>query len=152
MNNGLLFILSAPSGAGKTTLCKEVFTLMPQLRFSISYTTRAKRENEQEARDYFFVTKEEFKQMVADNQFLEWAEVHGSLYGTPEAPLLEAIDRGRSALMVLDVQGYSQVRDTVSSDILCGIFILSPGEDELRRRLRERGDSPKDIRKRIRTI
>src|SRR5271154_4279625 len=134
----LLLILSSPSGAGKTTLTRKLQERFPELRFSVSHTTRQPRGNEVDGRDYHFVTRERFHELVRERAFLEWAEVHGNLYGTSQ----EEIDRAQStpgcAGMVFDIdyQGARQIRAKVS-DVVAA-FIVPPSMPELERRLRGR--------------
>lgn len=134
----LLLILSSPSGAGKTTLTRKLLARFPDLRFSVSHTTRKPRAVEQDGRDYHFASREMFEQMVDDNQFVEWAEVHGNLYGTARTE----IERARQdpacngMLFDIDYQGARQIRAKVPEVI--GIFILPPSMEELERRLRGR--------------
>lgn len=145
---GILYIISAPSGAGKTTLCKEVIDIFRDLRHSVSYTTRQARPGEVHGRDYFFVPKEEFERMVAAGEFAEWAEVHGNLYGTA----LKTLDRYRAegvdVILDIDCQGARQLRESHTGGVF--IFILPPSFAELRRRLDFRNsDSPEVIARRI---
>lgn len=145
---GRLVILSAPSGAGKTTLIKAVMPGFPGLSYSISHTTRAPRAGEVHGKDYFFVAPEAFKALVEDGQMLEWAEVHGNCYGTSKAFVLEKLKGGRNILMDIDVQGARQVM--VSGLPLSSVFIMPPSLDVLEQRLRSRGtDSPEVIQKRL---
>ncbi len=138
MAEGILFVLSAPSGCGKTTLLKRVMADLPGLVFSISHTTRAPRKGEQNGRDYFFVTRKEFF-AIRDRQpsgFLEWAEVHGNLYGTSRAEVERLQAAGLDVILDIDVQGAAQVR--AAADPVT-IFIAPPSIEELGRRLRGRG-------------
>src|SRR5450830_1559680 len=106
---GILFIISAPSGAGKTTLCKEVIDILPDLRHSVSYTTRKPRPGEEHGHDYFFVAKEEFERMVAAGEFAEWAEVHDNFYGTSLGTLEDASKHGIDVILDIDCQGARQL-------------------------------------------
>jgi len=138
MNRGILFVLSAPSGCGKTTLLKRVMADLPGLVFSISHTTRAPRRGEQNGRDYFFVSRKEFY-AIRDRQpsgFLEWAEVHGNLYGTSRAEVERLQSAGLDVILDIDVQGAAQVR--AAADPVT-IFIAPPSIEELARRLHGRG-------------
>jgi guanylate kinase len=145
---GILFIISAPSGAGKTTLCKEVIDIFPDLRHSVSYTTRHPRSGEVGGRDYFFVPMEEFERMVAAGEFAEWAEVHGNLYGTALRTLDEARKQGIDLILDIDCQGARQLRARHEGGVF--IFILPPSYTELRRRLDTRNsDSAEAIARRI---
>ncbi len=145
---GNLFVVSAPSGAGKTTLCKEIIDLFPRLRHSVSYTTRPARAGEVDGRDYHFVTREVFENMIAAGQFAEWAEVHGNRYGTAIATLQSAQQSGFDILLEIDCQGAAQIKKNYRQGVF--IFILPPSLDELRRRLEGRGtDSDEIIARRI---
>jgi len=138
MRRGLLLVVSAPSGAGKTTLCKRLLAEEPELSFSISYTTRPPRQGEKNGHDYFFINKDLFHKMLQEGLFLEWAEVHGNLYGTSKEAVLKAIQQGRDILLDIDVQGAFQVREKLGRDAVL-VFILPPSLEELERRLRTRG-------------
>jgi len=140
---GLLYVISAPSGAGKTSICKAILATFPNLRQSISYTTRQIRPGEQEGRDYHFITSEKFSAMVADGEFAEWAEVHGNCYGTARATLARARDEGADILLDIDIQGAEQLRSSEPDGVF--IFILPPGMSELRRRLENRNTDDKEI-------
>ena len=134
---GILFILSAPSGAGKTTLASRLFQEAPDLRPSISYTTRAPRKGEVNGRDYHFVNEEQFVQMRNAGAFAEWASVHEFCYGTLRAPVDDAITQGRDLLLDIDVQGATQLKATYPEAV--SLFVLPPSWQELERRLRGRG-------------
>lgn len=138
MNDGILFVVSAPSGAGKTTILQKMMADLPGLVFSVSYTTRAPRPGEQDGRDYHFISHEAFT-LIRSRQpigFLEWAEVHGNLYGTGREEVERLLGAGRDVVLDIDVQGAMQVRKT-SDPIL--IFIAPPSPAELESRLRKRG-------------
>jgi guanylate kinase len=130
---GRLIVLSGPSGVGKDTVLHELRRLDPTLRYSISYTTRAPRAGEQEGVHYSFVDEPTFRRMAERGEFLEWAEVHGHLYGTSEARVRESLDRGEDIVLKIDVQGAAWIRPRVAGAIF--IFLLPPSEEELRRRL-----------------
>ncbi|PLX87095.1 MAG: guanylate kinase [Desulfuromonas sp.] len=132
-HKGLLFVMSAPSGAGKTSICSAVLERLPGLRHSISYATRTMRAGEQDGVDYHFVSMETFKEMVAAGEFVEWAEVHGNCYGTARKPIEEASSLGIDILLDIDVQGAAQLRASGLDGVY--IFILPPNLAELRRRL-----------------
>jgi len=145
---GILFVVSAPSGAGKTSLCQELVSQLPDLRYSVSYTTRKPRPAEIADRHYHFVDEATFRDMIKEGAFLEWAEVYGNLYGTPRAPIKEWISQGIDVLLDIDTQGALQIRrhepDAVS------IYILPPSLEVLRRRLEDRkGDAPDEIARRL---
>lgn len=145
---GVLYVISAPSGAGKTTLCKEVIDIFPNLRHSVSYTTRPPRNGEVHGRDYFFVGKEEFSRMVDAGEFAEWAEVHGNLYGTSLATLKGCRAEGIDLILDIDCQGARQLKGRFEGGVY--IFVLPPSIEELRRRLDNRSsDSQEVIERRI---
>jgi guanylate kinase len=148
-DRGRLFVISAPSGAGKTSLVHALMARNPALRFSVSCTTRRKRENEVEGRDYYFVdTVAEFKQMAAAGEFLEHAQVFDNFYATPRRPVEKALAAGQDLLLEIDWQGAQQVRAAMPECI--SIFILPPSRADLERRLRARGtDSEEVIRRRL---
>ncbi len=146
--SGSLIVLSAPSGAGKTTLIHRLRAAMPELAFSVSYTTRARRPGERNGREYFFVSPARFRSMVRSGAFAEWAKVHADLYGTPRRQLQMAQHGGRDVVLDIDVQGYRQLKRRFPE--AAGIFILPPSFRELERRLRlRRQDSPNAIVRRL---
>lgn len=146
--HGTLFVVSAPSGAGKTSLCHELVTLLPDLRYSVSCTTRKPRPGEVESRDYHFVDEATFRGMIKKGAFLEWAEVYGNLYGTPRAPIREWIAQGIDVLLDIDTQGALQIRRHEPEAV--SIYILPPSLEALRRRLEDRKrDSPDEIAGRL---
>jgi guanylate kinase len=145
---GVIFIVSAPSGAGKTTLVKRLLEAMPDLTLSVSYTTRAARPGEVAGKDYHFVTQRRFIAMRSRGAFAEWAEVHGSLYGTPRRPLERIVQSGRDVLLDIDVQGARQLRKCYGAAV--SIFILPPSWKELKKRLTRRGtDQRQEIQRRL---
>ena len=145
---GTLVVVSAPSGAGKTTLCHEVRTLVPDLYYSVSYTTRAPRMGETNGTDFFFVTEGAFTAMRARDEFAEWAEVHGHLYGTPANALESALGRGLDVLLDIDTHGARQLRQRYPEAV--SVFIMAPSMADLEARLRERNsNSPGDIARRL---
>ncbi|HET9742489.1 MAG TPA: guanylate kinase [Terriglobales bacterium] len=139
--SGLLFIISAPSGSGKSTLVNELRSLVDNLDFSISYTTRPPRGSEQNGREYYFVTRPEFEAMIAADQFLEHAEVFGNYYGTACRFFDEAKRERRDLLLDIDVQGAEQVRKKVPDAV--SIFVMPPNREILERRLRSRNQADK---------
>lgn len=148
-NRGRLFVIAAPSGAGKTSLVRALMQREPALRFSISYTTRKQRPNEQPGRDYFFVDMKEFERMIAANAFLEHARVFDNRYGTSRAQVEGLMERGDNVLLEIDWQGAQQVRAAMPE---CeSIFILPPSRAALETRLRGRAtDSDEVIARRLR--
>lgn len=147
MAKGLLIILSSPSGAGKSTICRELLKKHKNLRYSISCTTRPPRPKEKHGRDYFFLAPEEFRAKVRKNEFLEWAKVHGHLYGTPKDYVERTCSRGYNLLLAIDVQGALAIRARYGDSVL--IFVAPPSWETLRRRLRLRRESPESIERRL---
>ncbi len=143
---GIIFIISAPSGAGKTTLCKEVVDILPNLRHSVSHTTRSPRPGEQHGREYFFVSPAEFEKMIAAGEFAEWAEVHGNLYGTALRTLEKYRDDGVDVILDIDCQGARQLKERYREGVF--IFILPPSFHELRRRLDLRNADTSEVKER----
>ena len=146
--NGMLFIVSAPSGAGKTTLCKELSGVMPSLAHSISHTTRKPRPGEVEGEHYYFVTGDEFRRIADGGGFAEWAAVHGNLYGTSRAELKRLFDLGKDVKLDIDTQGATQIKSSGVPGVF--IFILPPSMEELEKRLRGREtDDEEEIKRRL---
>lgn len=143
-----LFVLSAPSGAGKTTVAKKLLKEVPMIRRVVTATTRQKREDEVEGEDYIFLTQEEFMRALEEGRFLEHALVYGNYYGTPKDQVIRNMEEGYDSLLVIDVQGAKQVRQTYPEAIL--IFLLPPSLEELRRRLFARGYRESNLEERIR--
>ena len=147
---GLLIILSSPSGAGKSTLSKRLMAWDPSMSFSVSATTRSPRKGEVDGVDYYFKTKDQFADLVADDEMLEYAEVFENSYGSPKGPVEGAIEAGRDVLFDIDWQGGQQVRASSLKDHVLSIFILPPSIKELERRLKTRAqDSDEVIAKRM---
>ncbi|MBU0663582.1 MAG: guanylate kinase [Proteobacteria bacterium] len=145
MTTGKLFILSAPSGAGKTTLLKRVMADLPGLAFSVSHTTRLPRAGEVDGVDYHFITRDQFEAMREHGTFLEWAEVHGNLYGTSRPAVLAQLATGVDVILDIDVQGAAILRKSATIPA-ASLFISPPSLRELERRLRGRGtDSEETI-------
>lgn len=138
-----VYIISAPSGSGKSTLTNELLKLVPNLVFSISYTTRAPRGSEQNGKQYHFVPMQEFDRMVREGEFLEHANVHGNCYGTARRFLREAGKSGHDLLLDIDVQGAAQVKKNLTDAI--SIFVLPPDRKTLEWRLRNRGEDSEDV-------
>ena len=146
---GLMFVLSSPSGAGKTTLSRLLIERMPGLKMSVSATTRAMRPGEVDGRDYLFVDKPRFEAMVKGNELLEWANVFDNRYGTPRAPVETALSAGQDVLFDIDWQGTQQLREKARADVV-SVFILPPSAGDLEKRLHSRAqDSDEVIRKRM---
>lgn len=145
---GIALVLSAPSGAGKTTLIKRLLAEFPHFGYSVSCTTRRPRQGEVHGKDYFFLSREEFERRRAEQSFAEWAEVHGNFYGTPLAPVKEMLCQGQDVLFDIDVQGAAQLKLTLEEAAFA--FILPPSMAELERRLRGRGlDDEETIQRRL---
>lgn len=145
-----MFVLSSPSGAGKTTMSRRLLAEDPHIALSVSATTRPPRPNEEHGRDYYFVTDAEFDRMIEEGEFLEYATVFGNRYGTPRAPVQAALARGQDVLFDIDWQGTQQLHQTEAGRDLVGVFILPPSMTELERRLRARGtDSEAVIQNRM---
>jgi guanylate kinase len=144
----MLFVVSGPSGCGKSTLVRHVLETLPDVAFSVSHTTRPRRQGEEEGRDYHFITSEEFERFIGEDRFVEWAVVHGHYYGTAKSELERNPSRPRDLLLDIDVQGARQIRSRHRGGLF--IFILPPSLAVLRERLESRGkDSPDVIERRI---
>ena len=147
---GQLFVVSAPSGTGKTTVVERLVQIVPDLVLSRSYTSRAAREGELNGVDYNFVTRIRFEQMIADEEFLEWADVFGNLYGTCAVDTERDLGRGQDVVLVIDVQGARQVRQRYEDTI--GVFVMPPSFEVLEQRLRGRSkDAEEAMQRRLRT-
>ena len=145
-----VYIISAPSGSGKSTLVNRARQIVPDLDFSVSYTTRPPRGNEQNGREYFFVSRADFEQMIKNGDFLEYADVFGNYYGTAKHYLEKAKQRKHDLLLDIDVQGAAQIKQKIPDAV--SIFILPPNRTELESRLRDRGqDSEAVIHRRLAT-
>jgi guanylate kinase len=146
---GLMFVLSSPSGAGKTTLARLLIDRVKGLKMSVSATTRPKRPGEEDGRDYYFVDPARFGAMVQNDELLEWANVFGNRYGTPRAPVEAALTSGQDVLFDIDWQGTQQLREKAERDVV-SVFILPPSAADLEKRLHTRAqDSDEVIRKRM---
>jgi len=146
---GLLFLVSSPAGAGKTSLTRRLVADHSDLTLSISATTRAARPGEEEGREYHFKTREEFERMIAAGEFLEWATVNGQYYGTLKAPVMAALEAGHDVLFDIDWQGAEQIAEKAPEDSV-RLFILPPAWDDLERRLRARAqDTEQTIQERL---
>jgi guanylate kinase len=148
---GILFIISAPSGTGKTTLCKQLVANIPGLWHSVSYTTRTPRPGEEQGREYYFTDDTTFQAMIDRHEFVEWARVYGHLYGTPRRMVADKIEQGIDVLLEIDVQGALQVKKKFDDAV--SIFILPPSMTVLRQRLLTRAsDSSEEIQRRLQKV
>jgi len=149
MRRGVLLVVSGPSGSGKTSLCRALLERAPNLRLSVSATTRPPRPGEEDGRDYYFLSEDEFEHQMAEGAFLEHALVHGNHYGTRAADVARMRDAGHDVLLEIDWQGAEQVAQRCPD--ACRVFILPPSIEELRKRLTARGqDAPEIIERRVR--
>jgi guanylate kinase len=140
---GLLLVVSAPSGTGKTTLCKELLKVVRDIHFSISYTTRAPRRGEKNGKDYHFITKQEFKDKIDRGEFVEWAENYGNLYGTSFQEIRSCLDKNMDILLDVDPRGARAIKEQYTNGAF--VFILPPSIDILRKRLTGRGSEKDDV-------
>jgi guanylate kinase len=148
-SRGTLFVVSSPSGGGKGTIIRRVLDVVENLSYSVSYTTRAPRQGEVDGREYFFISRETFDEMVVAREFLEWACVHGNFYGTSKKQIMEDTAAGADIILEVDVQGAASVRQLLMDSV--SIFILPPSYEVLRQRLIARGtDSPQQLEVRLR--
>lgn len=148
-NKGVMLVLSSPSGAGKSSICKSLMSLDKNLSLSVSTTTRKKRPNEKSGEDYIFVSIDEFQSMLNKNHFLEHANVFGNYYGTDRSIVENRINNGKDLIFDIDWQGAQQLREKMREDIV-SVFILPPSKQELERRLKSRGeDSDEVVKKRM---
>ena len=143
---GVLLVLSGPSGAGKGTICEQLRNKRKNLAYSVSATTRAPRKGEIDGRDYFFVTIEKFKEMIANNELLEYAEIYGNYYGTPRSSVMSILDEGRDVVLEIDPQGALQVKESFPDAVF--VFVVPPSLDELSKRIYKRGTDSEDVIKR----
>ncbi|HHV63081.1 MAG TPA: guanylate kinase [Firmicutes bacterium] len=149
-SRGFLIVLSGPSGSGKNTLVNEILRIFPDIRYSVSATTRPRGPGEIDGKDYYFVTPERFDEMIKNNDLLEWATVYGHRYGTPRGPIEENIKSGLDVILDIDIQGARQVRARWPEGVF--VFLLPPSLDELRRRIMRRSrDSRESIELRLRS-
>ncbi len=147
MRKGALLIISAPSGAGKTTICRKLLARRKDLRYSTSCTTRAPRPGERNGKHYFFLSREDFKRKIQRGELLEWAMVHDEYYGTPRKFVEDEIKDGRNVIMAIDVQGAMAIRRKHPAAIL--VFVLPPSMDALKARLAGRRDASESVAKRL---
>jgi len=147
-----ILIISGPSGSGKTTVCKKLLELDKNLFYSVSITTRKKRENEVNGIDYIFISKEEFLEMIRKDELLEWAEIYGKFYGTPKKPIFENLNNGKDIIMDIDVQGKRKIERNFRGRVI-SVFLIPPSKEALIERLRKRGDlSEEELFQRISLI
>jgi guanylate kinase len=145
---GMLIVVSAPSGAGKTSLCREIRKVIANLGYSISHTTRSPRVGEVDGHDFHFVPEAEFRLMIDRGEFAEWARVHANLYGTAARSLEEALERGEDIMLDIDTQGARKLRIRYPHGVF--VFVVAPSMKDLERRLRERqSDAPQEIARRM---
>ncbi len=150
---GSLIILSAPSGAGKTTIEKFLLKEIPNLVKIITCTTRKPRKDEKNGVDYIFLSNEEFEKRIKEGKFLEYALVHGRYYGTPKDEVIKEIDKGNDVILTIDVQGTLYIKDNFSKEFdITTIFILPPSIDELIKRLKSRGETEEEINRRLNSL
>jgi len=148
MSKGTLFVISSPSGGGKSTIISRLLKNDKNLKYSVSATTRKPRKGEVNGIDYYFLSENEFKEKIKKGEFLEWAEVHNNYYGTLRSQIENTLNRGHNVILDIDVQGGSSVKKIMPEAVL--IFLMPPSLEELEKRLRNRGtDSEEDIKKRL---
>lgn len=148
MERGSLVVISGPSGVGKGTICRKLMERYPELRLSISATTRAPREGEQEGVSYFFKSKEEFRALIDEGMMLEHAEIYGNYYGTPRKPVLDSLEAGHSVILEIEMDGAAQVKQSYPEAVL--IFIIPPSLQIQYERIKKRGtETEEKIRERI---
>ncbi|WP_456399891.1 guanylate kinase [Persephonella sp.] len=145
----MVYVLSSPAGGGKTTISNLILKEIPNIKRIVTCTTRKPREGEVNGRDYIFLSLDEFKEKIKNNEFLEYAVVHGNYYGTPKDQVLNYINEGLDVLLVIDVQGMRQIKKNMNEII--SIFLIPPSIDELINRMKKRGETEEEINKRINT-
>ena len=143
MNKGLLVVYAGASGVGKGTIMKKLLAANPNIRLSVSATTRQPREGEVNGREYYFVTREEFERMIAENGFLEYAEYVGNCYGTPKQPVFDMLDQGIDVFLEIEIKGFLQIKESCPDCV--SIFIIPPSYEELRARLTGRGTESEEV-------
>lgn len=147
----MLIVISGPSGSGKGTIIKEVLKKIPDLIYSISYTTRPKREGEIDGKDYFFIDNDKFKELIKKDFFLEWAKVYDYYYGTNKDFVLERLNEGKDIILEIEIQGAKKIKEIYNKRSTVFIFIVPPDFNELKKRIlnRKRGESEEEINKRM---
>jgi len=145
-NNAVVIIISAPSGTGKTSICRSIFRQFPDIRFSVSYTTRPPRSGEVDGRDYHFVTEDVFREKVQNGEFAEWAENYGHLYGTSRLVVEEIRSRGEDLILDVEPRGARALKELYPDGVF--VFVLPPDLEELKKRLQKRGAEDDEIRER----
>ncbi len=143
---GVLLVLSGPSGAGKGTICQKLREKRDDLSYSVSATTRAPRKGEVDGKDYFFLTIDRFKEMIANDEMLEYAEIYGNYYGTPRSYVMNILDQGRDVVLEIDPQGALQIKKRFPDAVF--VFIVPPSLDELTKRIYKRGTDSEEVIKR----
>jgi len=141
---GNILIISGPSGSGKSSLMSKMIDSIDDIHFSISTTTREKRDGEADSKDYYYISKDEFKQDIQDGTFLEWAKVHDNYYGTSLKPILKALHQGKLVVFDIDVQGHKIAREKFGN-IITSVFLTTPNQEILRKRLEDRGTDTKEV-------
>ncbi len=151
LDKGVLVVVSGPSGVGKSTLCKNIVTQVPNTMLSVSYTTRSPRLGEQDGVEYCFVEGAKFQDLIQEDAFVEWAEVYGHQYGTPKQPLLEFLHQGFDVLLDIDAQGAKQIMERFAGAVY--VFVAPPSLEVLRKRLyRRASDAPEEIQRRLHKV
>ncbi|HOC52859.1 MAG TPA: guanylate kinase [Caldisericia bacterium] len=147
----MLIVISGPSGSGKGTIIKEVMKKIPDLIYSVSYTTRPKREGEIEGKDYFFISKDEFEKLIDEDFFIEWAKVYDYYYGTSKEFVLNNLNDNRDVILEIEIQGAKKIREIYDKKNVIFIFIAPPDFKELEKRImnRKRGETEEEIKKRM---
>jgi len=141
--NSIYIAVSAPSGAGKTSLCRKVLKAFPDMRYSVSYTTRRPRPGEVNGKDYFFISESEFRDMIDRGEFVEWADNYGCLYGTPRKAMQEHLEQGHDLLLDVDPRGAKALKENYPGGVF--VFVLPPSAEVLRDRLKGRGSEPENV-------
>ena len=147
-DQGLFIVLSAPSGTGKSSICRRLLATCPEVEFSVSYTSRTPRPNEINGKDYHFISREDFQRRMGEGEFVEWIENYGNFYGTSGKLMKEVLDRGKDLLLDVEPRGAKEIKKKFDNGVF--VFVLPPSLDELLNRLKKRGhDSPEVIKKRF---